>query len=116
MTTALNKGRASIDKVRFIQDTLYNWTLEKGVGAEGAQRVVNCLDESFLLVLPALGDKHYWPQNPGTRNWRYLCQRQIARLLGWSDRVEEGQAGGIPIVVEAFLREKQWPVAHDEPH
>lgn len=69
MTTALNKGRATIAEVRRIQDTLYFWALGEGIGAKAAQKCMNCLDESFFLSLSAPREKHYWPQNPSTKNW-----------------------------------------------
>jgi hypothetical protein len=114
MTTALASGRATLAEVQEIQHYMYCWGLEKTGSPLVAQGIVNCLHESFLLSLKQPVTNHYWPTVPGTRNWRYLCRRQIAALLGWSELIPEGHPNGIPSAVNLFLRTKQWPQFLDE--
>lgn len=113
MTTALNQGRASKEEVFKVMDFLYHWALGKGKGPAVAQKIVNCLDEQFLLSLPPPHRNHTWPTHTGTRNWRYLFRRQVGVLLGWSQQLPEGHPDGIPDEVNAFLREQQWPTRFD---
>lgn len=69
MTTALAAGRATADEVFEVQDKLFHWALAKSQNNSTAQKVVNCLQEDFLLRLQAPEEKHYWPSGtPGTRN------------------------------------------------
>lgn len=58
ITTTLSKGRATAEEVHQVLDCLYLWALSKGKGRDVAQKVFNCLDESFLLSLPAPKEKH----------------------------------------------------------
>lgn len=81
MATALWAGRATAEEVFRVQDDLFHWALQHGASRVTAQQVVNCLQEDFLLRLPIPEASHDWPEHPGTKNWRYLCRRQIGRLL-----------------------------------
>jgi hypothetical protein len=51
---------------------------------------------------------------PGTRNWHYLCRRQIGSLLGWTELLSEGHPDGITVELNVFLRTKQWPQILDD--
>lgn len=110
----MSSGRATIEELQEIQDILYAWGLSKAGSELIAQQVVNCLEEAFLLSLPPPVRNHWWPQQPGMANRRYLFHRQVAALLGWTQNIPEGDPAGVPPKVEQSLREKQWPKAHDE--
>lgn len=113
MTTTLASGRTTLEEVQEIQHHMYCWGLERTGDPGIAQKIVNCLHESFLLNLTPPHTNHFWPAVPGIRNWRYLCRRQIARLLGWSELIPEGHPDGITEQLNIFLRTKQWPAVND---
>lgn len=66
------------------------------------------LQESHLLSLP-LPPRVVLPAVPGPRNFRFLFRRQVASLLGWSDRREEGEIHGFSDAINTFVREIWWP-------
>jgi hypothetical protein len=66
MVTALASGRATKEDVQEIQNHMYCWSLEKTGSFSTAQKIVNCLDESFLLSLSQPYTNHFWPEVPGT--------------------------------------------------
>jgi hypothetical protein len=50
--------------------------------------VLRLLDKDYLVSLP-LPKGAMWPQVPGSRNFIFLFQRQVAHLLGWAERRNE---------------------------
>ena len=90
-----------------MQVKMFHWTLEKSSCESTAQKVMNCLQEDFFLSLRQPEEQHYWPETPGTRNWRYLCLRQIGRLLGWTVQYPKGDPLGIPAFFDLFICTKQ---------
>jgi len=114
MTTALWAGRATVEEVYLLQDKLFQWALGSSESEAITQKVVNCLQEDFLLSLLQLEDNHHWPANPTTQNWRYLCRRQIARLLRWKKLYPKGHPWGILDFLNKFLQTQHWPTFLDE--
>lgn len=70
--------------------------------------VLRCLDEKHLLSLP-LPKGVRWPEEPIARNFRFLFRRQVAHLLGWTERRVEGEALGFSFAINKGLRFCWWP-------
>lgn len=81
---------------------------DQGQGELMVAEVLRCLEEVYLLSLP-FPKGVQWPTNPGPRNFRFLFRRQVARLLGWTERRVEGEANSFSEAVNRGLRVCWWP-------
>lgn len=101
--------QARVDQGDQFKRDLEEWLqVEQGQGDLMVKEVLNCLDEAHLVSLPLPKGVH-WPARPAARNFRFLFRRQVAHLLGWTDRRVEGEAVGFSFAVNRGLRSCWWP-------
>ena len=107
--------RASREEIAAVETLLEVWCVERHrATGEQIAKVKSCLREDFLLGLTEPQLRHYFPENPDGRSWRYLFRRQIFRILGVRERLAEGHPDGLPDEINAFIRGKWWPVETDD--
>lgn len=103
----IEERRASHEKE--FRECLADWILREQKQTQST--VDSCLlllDDSYLLSLP-LPPRVVLPAVPGPRNLRFLFRRQIASLLGWTERRDEGDHHGFSDSINTFVRDIWWP-------
>lgn len=66
-------------------------------------------NEAYLRARPIPASRSHleWPANPLPRNYRFWWRFHASRLLGWTERRDEGDANGYQETLNVFLR-KHW--------
>lgn len=75
---------------------------EKGLGEGEIGLLTNLLDTNYLLSLPCISrvEKRDTPEG-----LRHLFYHHVASILGWRERVVEGDKEGIPALLYSIVRE-----------
>ena len=88
---------------------LYKWARERGATTGQCDRIVGLLSVEWMCSLP---------RPPRTRRkegvsdqvWhRFLFRRHVQRILGWKERLAEGDPAGFSNAVNELLRTKFYP-------
>jgi hypothetical protein len=88
---------------------LYNWAADRGATSGQCDRIVGLLSVQWMCSLP---------RPPRTRrkegvsdpHWhRFLFRRHVQRILGWKERLPEGDLAGFSDAVNLLLRTKFFP-------
>ncbi|KAG0560795.1 hypothetical protein KC19_9G014000 [Ceratodon purpureus] len=87
---------------------LHRLCFEQHQGDLMVTEVLRYLDEKYLLSLP-LPKGVRWPEEPAARNFRFMFRRQVAQLLGSTERRVESEANGFSFSINKGLRFCWWP-------
>ena len=94
---------------------LYNWAMDRGATRGQCDRIVGLLSVQWMCSMP---------RPPRTRRkegvcdsqWhRFLFRRHVQRILGWKERLAEGDPAGFSDAVNFLLRTKFFPDSDSKP-
>ena len=88
---------------------VYSWARDRGASELVARRIVGLLTIPWLCDLPRPPRTHRSSGRSSAQWFRYLFRRHCGRLLGWTDRIEEGDPAGFSPEVNRLLRERFFP-------
>lgn len=96
-------------------EVIREWALEEQhCTPEQCKVILGCLSPAFLCSLPPPPFANRWPRHPRPHNFRFLFRRQVALVLGWRERREEGDKEGFSDAVNSVLRDDVWPDADSQ--
>jgi hypothetical protein len=85
------------------------------VNEDMVRSIIARFNDAYLQDLPIPPSRRQleWPQNPEHRNFRFFARYHISRLLGWTERREEGQADGYEEEFNNLIR-SYWSDLHPD--
>lgn len=91
--------------------TLKNFTVHRQGGNElQVLDLAGLFYEPYLEAQPIPPSKSHleWPQPPTSRSYRFFFRYHAARLLGWTERRDEGDENGYVAAFNQLIRD-YWP-------
>lgn len=87
---------------------LADWAAGQNATDEQISNIVGMIDVEWMQLHP-LPSGMFWPEEPLPANFRHRFRREVALILGWTGRRDEGHSAGFSKEVNALIRESLWP-------
>jgi hypothetical protein len=90
---------------------LYNWAADRGATRGQCDRIVGLLSVEWMCDLPR-PPRTRRKEGVSDSHWhRFLFRRHVQRILGWKERLPEGDPAGFSDAVNLLIRTKFYPEA-----
>lgn len=95
-------------------ELLYSWARSRGASHLTASRIVGLLSVRWLCAFPTPPRTHRGRGKTEAQWHRYLFRRHCGKLLGWTERLDEGNPEGFSDEVNRLIRERFYPDSRSE--
>lgn len=95
---------------------LYNWAKDRGASQPQCDRIVGLLTVDWMCNLPLPPRTRRSVGVTDTHWHRFLFRRHVQHILGWTQRLPEGDPAGFSDVVNLLIRTRFYPEANPQRH